>query len=100
MIAYIPWNLFSGASLTDKVYLYSMFGAKPDVILNPTAPKKNQITLSYIHDAGFEEWALGKSDGTRPPPPDQNVPDGGATLALLGLGLAGLSFGRRLLKKA
>jgi hypothetical protein len=33
-------------------------------------------------------------------PPDQNVPEGGATLALLGLGLAGLSFGRRFLKKA
>jgi hypothetical protein len=33
-------------------------------------------------------------------PTGQNVPEGGATLALLGLGLAGLSFGRRFLKKA
>jgi len=74
LFAYIPTSSFAGALGTDYVYLYSMFGAKGG---------------AYAENDGFEEWAV--RNGTTPP----RVPDGGGTLALLGLALGGLGLARR-----
>lgn len=75
MFAYIPKSLFG--LQTDFVYLYSQFGA--------TAP--------WIENDGFEEWAA--RNGT-----SRQVPDGGGTLALLGLALGGLGVVRRATSKS
>jgi hypothetical protein len=74
MFAYIPKGKFSGASATDFLYLYSKFG--------DTVPHQN--------NDGYEEWAVLGAPAA--------VPDGGATVALMGLALGGLSLSRRFLK--
>jgi hypothetical protein len=71
MLAYIPKSLFG--SETDYLYLYSSFGSAPN--------EEND---------GFEEWAV--KTRTTPPP---GVPDAGASLALLGMGIMGVGFVRR-----
>lgn len=81
MFAYIPQTAFGSALGTDFVYFYSMFGAKGG---------------AYEENDGFEEWAV-RTPGT---PPTNRVPDGGATLALLGLALSGLGIARRVTSKA
>lgn len=82
MFAYIPQTAFGSALGSDFVYLYSMFGAKGG---------------AYEENDGFEEWAV-RTPGT--PPPPNRVPDGGATLVLLGLALSGLGIARRASSKA
>jgi hypothetical protein len=77
MLAYIPVSLF-GAN-TDYLYLYSSFGE----------------TSPFIENDGFEEWAI-QTPST--PPPPTNVPEGGATVLLLGAALTALGAGRRFLK--
>ena len=76
MFAYIPVSAFAGDALTDYVYLYSQFGASG-------AP--------YTENDGFEEWSILKGPATPPP----SVPDAGASLALLGMGLVGVEALRR-----
>ena len=73
MFAYIPVSAV-GTDLTKNLYLFSTFGPSND------------------SDAGFEEWAVlepgtGGAGG---------VPDGGTTLASLGVALLGLGWMRRL----
>lgn len=90
LLAYIPYILFGSSS--QFVYLYSMFGSKD----------------GYTENDGFEEWAPGLSESNPPDdppdddPPDDDppdVPDGGTTIASLGLALLGLGGLRRLIKK-
>jgi hypothetical protein len=72
MFAYIPASVFNSAN-GDFVYLYSHFGGKGG---------------DYAENDGFEEWAVRQGTSTQ-------VPDGGATVALLGAGLLGLGAMRR-----
>lgn len=74
----IPTSYFTGASLSDQIYLYSKFGATTGMEADFTA------------DAGFEEWRA--LLGTAPPPPD-NLPEP-STVMLLGTGLLGLAATR------
>lgn len=79
MYAYIPVSAFAGASSSDYLYLYSAFGTEPGG------------TGTYFEaNDGYEEWT---SRGSSTPPP--SVPDGGNSLALLGMGLIGLEAARR-----
>jgi len=79
MYAYIPISAFAGASSSDYLYLYSAFGTEPGG------------TGTYFEaNDGYEEWT---SRGSSTPPP--SVPDGGNSLALLGMGLIGLEAARR-----
>ncbi len=71
MFAYIPASSL-GNDGSSYVYLYSKFGS----------PFQDS-------DGGFEEWSTVQRT---------NVPDGGATVALMGLALGGLSLSRRFLK--
>lgn len=78
MFAYIPVTAL-GTDGTKNLYLYSQFGNIPE---DPA---------EYPTNDGFEEWAV-----LRAPTTTTSVPDGGATLALLGFGLAGMGwFSRR-----
>lgn len=70
MFAYIPVDVL-GADPTKWLYLYSAFGVP--------SPSND----------GFEEWAIVKN---------ASIPDGGATLALLGVALTGLGMIRRKIK--
>jgi hypothetical protein len=73
LFAYIPQSVF-GAT-TDFVYLYSQFGGKGG---------------DFAENDGFEEWAV-RTPGTV----TNSVPDGGATVALLGLAIVGVEGLRR-----
>lgn len=72
MVLYVPVDAFAGASDTDYLWFYNLNGVKYKVDANKGA------------EAGYEEWRacldLAK------------VPDGGSTVALLGLGLAALGI--------
>ena len=90
MLAYIPKSLFGAES--EYLYLYSQFGEKG--LIGFTVPKNaNQepepIFGDYSENDGFEEWSL--RERTDPP----TVPDGGATVALLGFGTLALAALRR-----
>lgn len=61
---YIPTSAFTGASMDDYLYLYAQFGGYGD---------------AYQANDGFEEFAALCDTAV--------VPDGGATVLLLGLGL-------------
>jgi hypothetical protein len=77
MFAYIPVNSVNPGGVNDgkNFYLYSAFGV-------PNAAND-----------GFEEWAvIGEGSSTQ-------VPDGGSTVALLGLALTGLGLARRKIAK-
>lgn len=77
LFVYIPTSLFAGASSSDFLYLYSMFGNKGGL---------------YAENDGFEEWSV--RSGPTPPP---SVPDGGTTAILMGASLIALAAVRRLL---
>jgi hypothetical protein len=74
LFVYVPTSLFAADTDSSFLYLYTQFGFKGVIGEKPN-------TIDYRSDAGFEEWATTKSRA-------QLVPDGGATVALLGFGLA------------
>lgn len=76
LFAYFPVSAFG--SSTDYLYFYSMFGETGD---------------PYAENDGFEEWAV------REPGTPTRVPDGGTTIALLGMALLGLGGVRKALGK-
>jgi len=79
MTALVPLSAFSGAAVTDYVYLYSYFGNKG---------YDSGTNRDYGCSAGFEEWAVGTgSTGGFAPEP--------ATMALMLLGLGGMAALRR-----
>ena len=69
MILYVPARAFAGAQASDYVWLYDLNGVHYDADIDLAAT------------AGFEEWRAVTG-------PQSSVPDGGSTLALLGIGLA------------
>lgn len=75
MILYVPATAFAGALATDYVWFWNLNG------VNYGADD------GLAAEAGYEEWRAVK-DIT-------HVPDGGATVALLGLGMLGLGAVRR-----
>lgn len=79
LFAYIPITAFGGAAQTDYLYFYTSFGNTGD---------------PYSENDGFEEWAV-REPGT----PPTRVPDGGTTIALLGMALLGLGGVRKALGK-
>ena len=81
----VPVSAFAGALPTDFVYLYSQFGL---LGVNPAGLPAGD----YGTSDGFEEWSLNPNTTVI------QVPDGGATLMLLGVGLAALGACRRFLK--
>ncbi len=78
LFVYVPISAFAGASIGDFLYLYSMFGAKGG---------------AYAENDGYEEWATRTTNPV-------NIPDGGTTAALIGLGLVILSLVARRPKTA
>jgi hypothetical protein len=77
LFVYIAKSAFGNALDTDFLYLYSSFGNSGD---------------PYSENDGFEEWAIRTTTPVNPPP---SVPDAGASLALLGMGLIGVEALRR-----
>ncbi|HUS33762.1 MAG TPA: VPDSG-CTERM sorting domain-containing protein [Verrucomicrobiae bacterium] len=75
MILYVPVDNFIGAGADDYLFFYNLNG------VHYSADKDNAA------EAGFEEWRF-ISNGSP-------VPDGGMTVALLGVGLLGLGAMRR-----
>jgi hypothetical protein len=76
LFAYFPVSYFGASS--DYLYFYSMFGETGE---------------PYDENDGFEEWAV------REPGTSTRVPDGGTTIALLGMALLGLGGVRKALGK-
>jgi hypothetical protein len=77
MVVFIPVSAFDGAEATDNVWFYNLNGVHYEAELSDTDGA----------DAGFEEWRA-----------VMRVPDGGSTLILLGLGMAGFAAMRRRLR--
>lgn len=76
MVVYIPADAFKGANASDYVWVYNLNGVH------------YAADADLASTAGFEEWSYISG-------PNTNVPDGGATVALLGAGLVGLGAMRR-----
>jgi len=79
MILYVPVSAFAGALPTDLVWFYNLNGVHITADGNLAA------------EAGYEEWRATFKEGV-------SVPDGGATLILLGSALTGLFGYRRFTK--
>jgi len=86
MIVYIPVTAFAGASPDDYLWFWNLNGVHYSVDTNGSLPGGTIDGLAA--QAGYEEWRAVKG-------PQQHVPDGGATIALLGVGLLGLGAMRR-----
>ena len=87
----VPVTAFAGALPGDFVYLYSKFGV---LGLNPGTVQGTALPNGdYGVSDGFEEWARNTTGTTI------RVPDGGATVMLLGFGIAALGLSRRLIKR-
>jgi hypothetical protein len=78
-----------GATGTSYVYLYSQFGLAGSLSAGTGANGVAYAAGDYSGSDGFEEWAYSLEGG----PPE--VPDGGTTISLLGLGMLGLGYLRR-----
>jgi len=76
MILYVPVSNFDDAGANDYVFFYNLNGAHYSADRDLAA------------ESGFEEWSYIAG-------PSTNVPDGGATVALLGIGMLGLGALRR-----
>jgi hypothetical protein len=81
MILYVPTSAFATAGANDYVWFYNLDGVHADA--DP----------DLASQAGYEEWRAVVSDGPTP-----QVPDGGSTLALLGLACGGLALATRFAK--
>jgi len=79
MLLYVPTSAFAGALDTDFVWFYNLNGVHLEADGNLAA------------EAGYEEWRATFKEGV-------SVPDGGATLILLGSALTGLFGYRRFTK--
>jgi len=79
MLLYVPTSAFAGALPTDFVWFYNLNGVHLDADGNLAA------------EAGYEEWRATFKEGV-------SVPDGGATLILLGSALTALFGYRRFTK--
>lgn len=79
MIVYIPETAFNGVGANDYVWFYNLNGVHYTADADLSA------------QAGYEEWraVVGAN----------SVPDGGSTLALLGIGMVGTALLRRKLAK-
>lgn len=74
---YVPVSDFVGVPSSSYLYLYTQFGLQGG---------------DYASNDGYEEWATITSSAT-------STPDGGITVALVGLGLLGIAGLRRRLAK-
>ena len=81
----LNYDLNAGSGSGDLFVYVPVFGAPSNYLYLYT--QFGNAGGSYQSNDGFEEWATTKSSG--------RVPDGGSTLALLGLGLAGVALFRR-----
>jgi len=82
LLLYVPTSAFAGALATDFVWFYNLNGVHQNVDGDLAA------------QSGYEEWRAALGPGVPPP----GVPDGGATLILLGSALTGLFSYRRFVK--
>jgi hypothetical protein len=85
MIVYIPVTAFAGAALTDYLWFYNLNGVHYSADYDP-----NNVNLGA--EAGYEEWRAVVGPNT--------VPDGGATLAFLGISCLALVGIRRKIGKS
>jgi hypothetical protein len=92
------WTTYSNAVLGWHV---GNGGANPDQFMFLVEQGKTSGTWSYKRlsggGGGFSNFQL---FGNGPPKDITGVPDGGASIVLLGLGLVGVGVGRRMSKKA
>jgi len=79
LFVYIPASAFDGAADTDFVYFYNQNGVD------------NGRVRGNGSTAGFEEWRALAGKAT--------VPDGGTTMLLLGIAIAGLSAAKKRFSK-
>jgi hypothetical protein len=86
MVIFIPVSAFTGVAVSDYLWFYNLNGAH------------YASDGDLASQAGFEEWSAYTrvTPPPPPPPPPPRVPDSGATLGLLGLGLGLIrAFSRR-----
>lgn len=86
MIVYIPVTAFAGAALTDYLWFYNLNGVH-------YSADYTDYDVDLGAQAGYEEWRAVVG-------PNTSVPDGGATLALLGISCLALGGIRRKFAKS